>query len=57
MLSMIAATMFGGFLTTKVGYYTPFGILGTCIMSAGAGLITTFQVDTGEGEWIGYQVL
>ena len=26
-------------------------------MSIGAGLITTFQVDTGSTKWIGYQVL
>lgn len=26
-------------------------------MSVGAGLLTTFQVDTGEGKWIGYQIL
>lgn len=26
-------------------------------MSVGAGLLTTLQVDTGEGKWIGYQVL
>ena len=26
-------------------------------MSIGAGLLTTFEVDTGAGKWIGYQVL
>lgn len=26
-------------------------------MCIGAGLLTTFQVNSGEGEWIGYQVL
>ena len=26
-------------------------------MSVGAGLLTTLQVDTSEGKWIGYQVL
>lgn len=26
-------------------------------MSVGAGLLTTFQVDTGEAKWIGYQII
>lgn len=26
-------------------------------MSVGAGLLTTFQVGTGEGKWIGYQIV
>lgn len=26
-------------------------------MSVGAGLLTTFQVNTSEGKWIGYQIL
>ena len=41
----------------KIGYYTPFAIGGTCIMAIGAGLLTTLQVDTSNGEWIGYQIL
>ncbi|KAL1962418.1 hypothetical protein VTN77DRAFT_9689 [Rasamsonia byssochlamydoides] len=57
MLSMVAGSMGGGIITPKIGYYTPFSIVGSCIMSVGAGLLTTFQVDTGEGKWIGYQIL
>jgi hypothetical protein len=26
-------------------------------MSVGAGLLTTLQVDTGEGKWVGYQII
>ena len=44
-------------MTQKVGYYTPFAIVGSCIMSLGAGLLMTLQVDTGKGKWIGYQGL
>lgn len=44
-------------MTQKIGYYTPFGIVGSCIMSIGAGLLTTLEVNTGKGKWIGYQVL
>ena len=57
MLSMVVASIFGGFTTQKVGYYTPFAIAGSCIMSVAGGLLTTLQVDTGKGKWIGFQVL
>ena len=57
MLSMVIATIIGGFGTQKCGYYTPFAIVGACIMSIGAGLLTTLQVDTPQSKWIGYQVL
>lgn len=57
MLSTVAALMIGNFINQKVGYYTQLAIIGSCIMSVGAGLLTTFQVDTGEGKWIGYQIL
>jgi hypothetical protein len=54
---MVVASMSTGILTSKIGYYTPFIIVGTCLLSIGAGLLTTLQVDTGEGKWIGYQIL
>nr|POE56465.1 efflux pump roqt [Quercus suber] len=57
MLAMVLGSMGGGFTTTKIGYYNPYAIIGTCIMSVGAGLMTTFNVNTSEGIWIGYQIL
>ncbi|CAI7623242.1 unnamed protein product [Penicillium glandicola] len=57
MLSMVVGSIGGGIANSKLGYYTPLAIIGSCIMSVGAGLLTTFQVDTGEGKWIGYQVV
>ncbi|SPQ26247.1 bf726dd5-ee06-4dcb-8b9c-0a47d6d35c53 [Thermothielavioides terrestris] len=57
MLSTVFGSIFGGFLNSKVGYYTPLAIVGSCIMTVGAGLLTTLQVDSGAGKWIGYQVL
>ncbi|KAK6219186.1 dolichol kinase [Pestalotiopsis sp. IQ-011] len=56
-LAMVVASMSTGILTSKIGYYTPFLITGVCVMSIGAGLLTTLQVGTGSGMWIGYQVL
>jgi hypothetical protein len=32
-------------------------IVGVCIMTVGTGLITTLQVDSANGKWIGYQIL
>jgi hypothetical protein len=57
MLSMVVASVFGGVTIQRVGYYTPFAIVGSCIMSVGSGLLTTLQVDTGKGHWIGYQII
>lgn len=57
MLSMVLGSVFGGLSIQKVGYYTPFAIGGSCIMAIGAGLLTTLQITTGEGKWIGYQIL
>ncbi|MCJ1292087.1 hypothetical protein MMC34_003637 [Xylographa carneopallida] len=57
MLSMVVGTILGGITIQKIGYYTPFAIAGSYIMAIGAGLLTTLQVDTGMGKWIGYQVL
>jgi MFS family permease len=57
MLSMVVASIVGGISTQKIGYYTPFAIIGSCTMSVGAGLLTTLQVDTSKWKWIGYQVL
>lgn len=54
---MVVSIMLNGFATQKVGYYTPFAITGTCLMSIGAGLLTTLEVDTPQPRWIGYQVI
>ena len=57
MLATVVGSIAGGIVTPKFGYYTPFAIVGSCIMSVGAGLLTTFQVDVSKGKWIGYQVV
>ncbi|KAH8435300.1 MDR family MFS transporter [Aspergillus melleus] len=57
MLAMVLASIVGGLATQKAGYYTPFAIGGSWIMAIGSGLLTTLQVDTSEGKWIGYQIL
>jgi MFS family permease len=56
-LSVVVASIFSGFVISKVGYYAPFFILASIIMPIGAGLIATFTPATGHAEWIGYQVI
>lgn len=56
-LSVVVASIIAGGATTAIGYYTPFIYVSSIIMSVGAGLLTTFTVDTSSSQWIGYQVL
>ncbi|KAJ9145512.1 MFS aflatoxin efflux [Pleurostoma richardsiae] len=56
-LSLVIGSLVAGALTHRIGYYTPLMIGGVCFMSIGAGLLYTLQVDTSEGQWIGYQIL
>ncbi|KAI9683361.1 MAG: hypothetical protein M1829_005433 [Trizodia sp. TS-e1964] len=56
-LGVVIFSIVGGGLTTVIGYYAPFMILGSVLISVGAGLLTTFAVDTGSDKWIGYQAI
>lgn len=56
-LGFLLMTLISGMITTVIGYYNPSMIVGPILSSIGAGLITTFQVNTGSPKWIGYQVL
>jgi lipid-A-disaccharide synthase-like uncharacterized protein len=56
-LSLVVGTITAGIATSKIGYYTQFAYLSAIIMPIGAGLISTWQVDTGHGKWIGYQIM
>lgn len=49
--------MVGGVAVTALGYYTPFIIASSVFMAIGAGLLSTFQTNTGSGKWIGYQII
>ncbi|GKZ38418.1 hypothetical protein AbraIFM66950_010607 [Aspergillus brasiliensis] len=57
MISMVSGSISSGILNTKIGYYTPLAIVGTCLMCVGNGLLTTLEVDTSMGKWIGYQIV
>lgn len=56
-LSLVVGSILTGAMVTAIGYYTPFLIASSCIMSVGAGLCSTFGVHTGAPTWIGYQVV
>ncbi|TQN68789.1 Efflux pump aflT [Colletotrichum shisoi] len=56
-LSLTVFSVVSGGVITRLGYYTPVMLLGTCILAVGAGLLTTLQVHTGAAKWAGYQVI
>lgn len=52
MLGLVVATMSSGIVIQRPGYYTPFAISGVATLAVGAGLLPTFQVDSGAVKWI-----
>lgn len=56
-LSVTVFSIFAGVLVTVFGYYVPFMFIGAAIAAVGSGLLTTWKVDSGPGEWIGYQII
>jgi MFS family permease len=52
-LSVVVSSILSGYLVQRIGYYTPFMILGSGSMAIGAGLITTWDMNTDSGMWIG----
>lgn len=56
-LALVLFSIVSGGLVTVLGYYAPFMILSAVLMAIGAGLISTWKVDTGSSMWIGYQII
>ena len=56
LLSNSLLVVVAGVGTSILGYYTPFMIFGGALLIVGSALITTWEVDTLTGIWIGYQV-
>ena len=56
-LSLVFASIISGVGTTAIGYNAPFYYLSSILMSIGAGLLTTFTIDSGKSMWIGYQIV
>jgi MFS family permease len=57
LLSVVVASILTGLLVSRIGYYTPFMIFGVCLTAIGAGLLTTLEIGTSAGTWIGFQIL
>ncbi|KAL6789516.1 major facilitator superfamily domain-containing protein [Trichoderma sp. SZMC 28013] len=56
-LSQIVGTILAGGLVTKLGALNPWIWAGSVVLAVATGLYCTFDVDTGAGRWIGYQIL
>lgn len=56
-LSLVVGSLSTGIMVTVIGYYTPFMIIASIIMSVGAGMLTTLTTTSGEGMWLGYQII
>ena len=56
-LAEIVAIVGSGAIVTKLGYYAPFFIASSVVMSIGAGLCTLFTVHTSQAAWVGYQFI
>jgi MFS family permease len=56
-IGIIVFSLGAGGLTMVIGYYSVFLILGSILMSVGAGLLYILHPDSGPGYWIGYQVV
>ncbi|KAF2008162.1 MFS general substrate transporter [Amniculicola lignicola CBS 123094] len=57
MLAQVVSSILSGVLITKLGYFNPWLLAGTALMSIGSGLISSFEPNTGSSYWIGYQVI
>lgn len=56
-LPLVISSILAGQITHRTGYYVPQMIASSIIMSVGAGMLTTWDVDTPRAKWIGYQVI
>ncbi|KFA62998.1 hypothetical protein S40285_06838 [Stachybotrys chlorohalonatus IBT 40285] len=57
LLSNTLVAIFTGVMVTRFGYFNPIAIPCMILFAVGAGMVSTFDVDTGISEWFGYQVL
>lgn len=56
-LGVVIFSLVAGFGVARTGYYTPFMLAGSVILSIGIGLVTTWHVSTPTAIWIGFQIL
>lgn len=56
-IAVTIATVSSGASITMTGIYTPIMVGSAAVATIAAGLIYTFDIGTGSGKWIGYQIL
>ncbi|TGO50569.1 hypothetical protein BOTNAR_0388g00120 [Botryotinia narcissicola] len=56
-LATIGCSIIAGSLVSRLGYFTPWAIMGCVCSAVGSGSMRLFNVNTGAGEWIGFQIL
>ncbi|KAK4149073.1 major facilitator superfamily domain-containing protein [Chaetomidium leptoderma] len=57
LISVVITSVAAGGLITAVGYYNPFILPSMVLLTVGAGMITTFALDSPLRVWFGYQVI
>ena len=50
-------SVIAGIFVSRIGYFAPPAIIGAAIGTVGCGLLSTLQVHSGPGQWVGYQVI
>ncbi|RDW72821.1 hypothetical protein BP6252_06728 [Coleophoma cylindrospora] len=55
--SQVVGSMLSGALTSRLGYPTPFAILGCALATIASGLLSTLQPSSSTGIWVGYQLV
>ncbi|KAI1410228.1 putative MFS multidrug transporter [Hypoxylon sp. FL1857] len=56
-VAQVITCISSGMLVERMGYYLPWSIISIVLTTVGTGLMSTFDVSTSTGEWIGYQIL
>jgi len=56
-LGLVIVSVVAGVSVTVIGHYAPFIIGSSVFMAVGAGLLATWDVNTGHDKWIGYQFI
>lgn len=56
-LANVAGTILSGGIVSKFGYYGPFFLASSVLMSIGAGLCTLLKVDSSQARWAGFQFI
>ncbi|KAJ7470762.1 major facilitator superfamily-domain-containing protein [Mycena latifolia] len=56
-ICLVIGSILSGVGTKRFGYYTPFMIFSSILITLGSGLFSTFRSNTSPSRWIGYQII